>query len=47
MMPIVKCPRCESEEEIVEVLTAQSNQNVIYRCKVCLFVQKDIHTSKG
>ncbi len=47
MVPIVKCPKCENENPINEVLTAQSNQNVIYQCPQCRFEKKNIPTSKG
>ena len=36
-LPVVICPNCRSAE-IIHVLTAQSNQNVIYTCQVCHFV---------
>ncbi len=47
MQPTVKCPQCLIETEISLVLTAQSNQNVIFTCPHCHFEMKDIHTSKG
>ncbi|WP_264805409.1 hypothetical protein [Cytobacillus sp. NCCP-133] len=47
MMPIVKCPSCLAEKEIDGVLTAQSNQNVIFRCPNCHYEVRDIQTSKG
>lgn len=47
MFPVVKCPQCFSEKEITQVLTAQSNQNVIYRCHNCTYELKNIKTSKG
>lgn len=47
MLPTVKCPKCLTETEISSVLTAQSNQNVIYTCIHCQYEVKDIHTSKG
>jgi hypothetical protein len=36
-----------AEKEIDGVLTAQSNQNVIFRCPNCHYEVKDIQTSKG
>lgn len=47
MMPTVKCPNCMAEKEIDEVLTAQSNQNVIFHCHKCDYEVKNIETSKG
>ncbi|RBP95047.1 hypothetical protein DFO70_10377 [Cytobacillus firmus] len=47
MMPSVTCPRCMAEKNIDAVLTAQSNQNVIFRCPDCGYEVKDIQTSKG
>ncbi|WP_170289649.1 hypothetical protein [Cytobacillus depressus] len=47
MLPTVKCPNCLAEAEILNVLTAQSNQNVIYTCPQCHYEIKDIETSKG
>jgi len=48
MMPLVHCPKCGKEHALNhEVLIAQSNQNVIYRCESCGFEVKDIQTSKG
>ncbi len=47
MVPNVKCPKCENEKPMNEVLTAQSNQNVIYQCPQCHFEKKNIQTSKG
>lgn len=47
MMPTVKCPGCRAEKEIDSVLTAQSNQNVIFHCPYCSYEVKDIQTSKG
>jgi DNA-directed RNA polymerase subunit RPC12/RpoP len=44
---MVRCPNCLVEREIEGVLTAQSNQNVIYECLDCGYVVKDIKTSKG
>lgn len=31
--PSVICPHCKTTEHMDQVLTAQSNQNVIYRCE--------------
>jgi uncharacterized Zn finger protein len=47
MTPSVTCPSCKSEKAIEEVLTAQSNQNVIYICSDCGFTRKNITTKKG
>ncbi|WP_196121281.1 hypothetical protein [Anaerobacillus alkaliphilus] len=44
---VIICPRCSKEEEIEHVLTAQSNQNVIYECPHCHYVKRNIKTSKG
>lgn len=46
-MPIVRCPQCHREAEIDAVLTAQSNQNVIFNCPGCGYEAKNIETSKG
>ncbi|WP_042979564.1 hypothetical protein [Bacillus clarus] len=46
-LPIVICPKCHNQSEIVHVLTAQSNQNVIYTCISCHYVIRNIETSKG
>ncbi|MCP3741814.1 hypothetical protein NLX69_19470 [Rossellomorea sp. BNER] len=47
MNPTVKCPKCQKEEELNHVLTAQSNQNVIYNCPACHYKVRNIMTSKG
>jgi predicted RNA-binding Zn-ribbon protein involved in translation (DUF1610 family) len=47
MIPLVKCPKCFYEAEMDHVLTAQSNQNVIFKCPKCFYEVKNIHTSKG
>lgn len=47
MLPTVKCPKCLDEAQLEQVLTAQSNQNVIYACAKCSYEVKDIRTSKG
>jgi uncharacterized Zn finger protein len=47
MIPTVHCPKCQDEASLKDVLTAQSNQNVIYQCKNCGFIVKNIETSKG
>lgn len=48
MIPTVYCPNCEREHNLnEEVLIAQSNQNVIFRCYSCGFEVKNIQTSKG
>ncbi len=44
---MVRCPSCLKEENIEIVLTAQSNQNVIYECRECGHVKRNIQTSKG
>ena len=44
---MVRCPSCLKEKDIERVLTAQSNQNVIYECPDCGYVKRDIQTSKG
>jgi uncharacterized Zn finger protein len=45
--PTVICPECGKESEMENVLTAQSNQNVIYQCSECGFKRVNIKTSKG
>jgi uncharacterized Zn finger protein len=45
--PMVICPECGEERKMENVLTAQSNQNVIYQCPECGFKQVNIKTSKG
>jgi len=47
MMPTVICPNCLKEELLNQVLTAQSNQNVIFHCQNCGCTIKNIETSKG
>lgn len=47
MKPEVICPQCNSRAKMEEVLTAQSNQNVIYTCPECSFELRNIKTSKG
>ena len=37
---MVTCPSCLKEKEIDSVLTAQSNQNVIYQCPHCGYERK-------
>lgn len=46
-VPVVTCPNCQSQKEIHLVLTAQSNQNVIYDCHDCGYELRNIETSKG
>jgi predicted RNA-binding Zn-ribbon protein involved in translation (DUF1610 family) len=46
-LPIVICPNCQSQQDIRLVLTAQSNQNVIYDCPDCGYEIRNIETSKG
>ncbi|MBP3949504.1 hypothetical protein [Bacillus suaedae] len=43
----VTCPKCTNQHQITAVLTAQSNQNVIYTCPTCQYEQKNIETKKG
>ncbi|MGG3195902.1 MULTISPECIES: hypothetical protein [Priestia] len=45
--PVVICPNCHSQKELATVLTAQSNQNVIYTCSACGYKLVNIKTSKG
>ncbi|MEC1262329.1 hypothetical protein P9D34_18270 [Bacillus swezeyi] len=45
--PSVICPHCRHMQAIDQVLTAQSNQNVIYLCDSCGFSLKNIPTKKG
>ncbi|MGR6019130.1 hypothetical protein ACT7CU_14070 [Bacillus paranthracis] len=45
-LPVVICPNCHNSAEIIHVLTAQSNQNVIYTCQVCHYVIRNIETNK-
>ncbi|WP_456275677.1 hypothetical protein [Bacillus sp. AK128] len=45
--PYVICPKCLSRKSIDEVLTSQSNQNVIFTCPNCAYTKKNIITSKG
>lgn len=47
MGPEVICPKCFAKEAIDKVLTAQSNQNVIFNCRKCGYEQRNIFTSKG
>ncbi|WP_169729559.1 hypothetical protein [Ectobacillus panaciterrae] len=47
MLPIVICPDCGQQAEMDQVLTAQSNQNVIYICPSCSCVIRNIETNKG
>ncbi|WP_199880759.1 hypothetical protein [Bacillus massiliglaciei] len=44
---VVFCPECGASAALNEVLTAQSNQNVIYTCPRCGFEERNIETSKG
>ncbi|EOR26876.1 hypothetical protein A499_00965 [Niallia nealsonii AAU1] len=46
-MPEVTCPECSHQEKLENVLTAQSNQNVIFQCPHCRLVVRNIKTSKG
>ncbi|MEI5905955.1 hypothetical protein WAK64_02590 [Bacillus spongiae] len=47
MMPKVKCPQCRQEQYMNDVVTAQSNQNIIYQCPHCGFQKRNIQTHKG
>ncbi|PLS16502.1 hypothetical protein CVD28_15565 [Bacillus sp. M6-12] len=47
MNPVVRCPNCLAEKEIGNLLIAQSNQNVIFICPECNFIQRNIETKKG
>jgi len=47
MRPVVKCPNCQKEAHLEQVLTSQSNQNVIYTCNSCEYTIRNIETSKG
>ncbi|MBM7659554.1 putative Zn finger protein [Bacillus mesophilus] len=46
-IPYVICPKCASKKGLDEVLTSQSNQNVIFTCPECSYTKKNIVTSKG
>jgi uncharacterized Zn finger protein len=46
-IPVVKCPKCKMDQELHKVLTAQSNQNVIYICPHCDYMVRNIETKKG
>ncbi|KYG38732.1 hypothetical protein [Bacillus gaemokensis] len=46
-LPIVICPKCHMPSDMIHVLTAQSNQNVIYTCPSCQYVIRNIETNKG
>lgn len=43
----VICPSCKEKDQLENVLTAQSNQNVIYECSACNYRKTNIETSKG
>ncbi|MFC0557648.1 hypothetical protein [Halalkalibacter alkalisediminis] len=43
----VICPNCQDQKPIDNLLTAQSNQNVIYKCGNCQYEEKNIQTKKG
>ncbi|QNG59032.1 MULTISPECIES: hypothetical protein [Bacillaceae] len=45
--PSVICPNCHESKPLDEVLTAQSNQNVIYSCSNCNYHMRNIQTKKG
>ncbi|WP_169823186.1 MULTISPECIES: hypothetical protein [Anaerobacillus] len=44
---VIICPSCQKRDALENVLTAQSNQNVIYECSYCHFSKRNIETSKG
>ncbi|MBB5174857.1 hypothetical protein [Texcoconibacillus texcoconensis] len=44
---LTKCPKCQQQERIEKVLTAQSNQNVIFHCQTCGYEKRNIETKKG
>jgi uncharacterized Zn finger protein len=44
---LVDCPKCYRKAKLEDVLTALSNQNVIYTCPNCHLIIKNIKTSKG
>lgn len=46
-IPVVICPKCHEQLPLDKVLTAQSNQNVIFQCKQCGYYVRNIVTSKG
>ncbi|WP_227936858.1 hypothetical protein [Alkalihalobacillus deserti] len=43
----VICPNCQDQKPISNLLTAQSNQNIIYKCEKCQYEKKNIQTKKG
>ncbi|WP_409253530.1 hypothetical protein V1502_06375 [Bacillus sp. SCS-153A] len=45
--PKIVCPECRKEQDIERVLTALSNQNVMYDCPFCQYHQHNIMTKKG
>jgi uncharacterized Zn finger protein len=45
--PEVVCPSCRKKDSLSNVLTTQSNQNVIYECPECHYTVRNIETSKG
>lgn len=45
--PVVICPKCQSASELGSVLTAQSNQHVIYHCSQCDYQLRNVYTNKG
>jgi uncharacterized Zn finger protein len=45
--PLAECPGCQRRHAFEQVLTAQSNQNVIFSCPDCGYEKKNIRTSKG
>ncbi|WP_409293497.1 hypothetical protein [Peribacillus sp. SCS-37] len=47
-VPRVRCPVCQMEAVMDEqVITAQSNQNIIYTCPICQYIKRNIKTNKG
>ncbi|MBM7694606.1 putative Zn finger protein [Peribacillus deserti] len=46
--PVVRCPSCNKETELDKrVITAQSNQNIIFTCLFCGYMERNIETNKG
>ncbi len=46
-MPKCVCPLCNKTNDLNRVITAQSNQNVIYKCLECDYTLRNIQVSKG
>ncbi|MGF2615462.1 hypothetical protein FZC84_21910 [Rossellomorea vietnamensis] len=45
--PEIICPACGRKKDMEDVLTALSNQNVMYDCPSCGYHKKNIVTKKG